>query len=376
MKGLTLRKDARLVPARDKVLVFTDNGSASLEGENITSLVGRLAPLVLHAAPRDRIIENFPTNERRSVAETIESLSRQGILLEVEIGERNANQNNPGSLAPSITFVGHATLLIETSGLRILTDPWMFARDKHIDRSPYPITFEDLPPLDLICISHRHGDHMNLPTLMRLPKTVPVIVPRIENPTVHNRSLDRTVLGLGFQEVISLRVWESFTLKDVTITRTPCHLAWSIMEQATWLIESPEMTLFCGGDMMEDEQFMKRLGENYNVDIAFLPISGYSARIGESGLKDLMPATKHDQIIRDVMGIKEAAQATKWINPKFAVGYANGGAYWYKHPECSITSGTVEEFVRLLKQENPLVQAIDMIPGDVWEHNAKQLHRR
>jgi len=73
-----------------------------------------------------------------------------------------------------ITMVGHASLLIQTAGLNILTDPvWSarvsplrFAGPKRV--SPPGIAFADLPPIDIVLVSHNHYDHLDLATLKRL----------------------------------------------------------------------------------------------------------------------------------------------------------------------------------------------------------------
>jgi len=375
MKFIKLKKDAKLIPARNRVLLFSGEGQLCLEGERIIPLVGRIAPLISRFSSEAEIIERFLPSEKDDARRVLDLLCQRGFVIEKEDGMETTAKSAPYVSAPNITFIGHATLLIEAHGLRILTDPWLFPHDRHISHAPYPITFEDLPPIDLICISHMHGDHLNLPTLLRLEKGIPVVVPRIEKPGEHNRSLDRMLGGLGFERIICLERWESFKLQGVSVTRTPCHSAWGITEQATWLIESDDINIFCGGDMLEDEEFMKHLGDNYRVDIAFLPISGYSTHVGQSFLKDIMPAETHDRVIRDVMGVKEAVQSTHWIRPKFAVGYANGGAYWYKHPECSITGGNVDDFIRQLEAEGSVAKGIDMRPGDIWEHKSERLFR-
>lgn len=373
MKELKFKKDAKLVPARNRVLLFTNETQTSLEGERVMAQLGCIAPLLSRGVTREELINHCPDEDRNEVVRILDLLCRRGVVVESE--SAGPRRKKPEVSEPNVTFIGHATLLIKTCGLHVLTDPWLFIHDKHIDHQPYPVTFEDLPPIDLICISHMHGDHMHLPTLLRLNKKIPVVVPKIEKVGAHNRNLESMLAGLNFENIFSLSPWETFSVGDLRVTRTPCHMAWTITEQATWLIESPEMTLFCGGDMFEDEQFMRHLGSTRQIDVAFLPISGYAARIGQSPLKELMPPETHEQIYRDVMGVSEAVQATRWIKPKFAVGYANGGAYWYKHPECSITGGGSQDFVAQLREENPSVRGVDMRPGDVWEHKAERLHR-
>jgi L-ascorbate metabolism protein UlaG (beta-lactamase superfamily) len=73
-----------------------------------------------------------------------------------------------------VTFVNHATVLIQTAGLNILTDPvwseraspFSFAGPKRV--RPAGIRFDDLPPIDVVLLSHNHYDHLDVPTLKRL----------------------------------------------------------------------------------------------------------------------------------------------------------------------------------------------------------------
>ena len=89
------------------------------------------------------------------------------------------------------TWIGHATVLIQTAGLNILTDP-IWSRLA----SPFPplgpervrppgVRFEDLPRIDLVLVSHNHYDHMDLPTLRRLwQRDRPLIVTSLGNDTI------------------------------------------------------------------------------------------------------------------------------------------------------------------------------------------------
>ena len=75
-----------------------------------------------------------------------------------------------------VTFVNHATVLIQIKGVNILTDPIWSKRTSPVPgigpkryRAP-GIAFEDLPPIDLVILSHNHYDHLDLATLRRLLK--------------------------------------------------------------------------------------------------------------------------------------------------------------------------------------------------------------
>jgi len=90
-----------------------------------------------------------------------------------------------------VTWIGHATVLVQTQGLNILTDPIWSDRASPFSfvgparvRAP-GVRFEDLPRIDLILVSHNHYDHMDLPTLQRLwARDRPLIVTSLGNDTI------------------------------------------------------------------------------------------------------------------------------------------------------------------------------------------------
>ena len=67
-----------------------------------------------------------------------------------------------------VTYVGHATTLIEMGGSRLLTDPVLRQRVYHLRRRSAPIAEHLLDRLDAVLISHLHHDHLDLPSLRRL----------------------------------------------------------------------------------------------------------------------------------------------------------------------------------------------------------------
>ncbi|WP_319588451.1 MBL fold metallo-hydrolase [uncultured Desulfobulbus sp.] len=112
-----------------------------------------------------------------------------------------------------ISFVGHVTLLIQTQGLNILTDPvwsdraspftWIGPKRVH----PPGIRFEDVPPIDLVLISHNHYDHLDLASVERLwrrdrPR---IITPLGNDRIIHDRIPEATIEAhdWGHQVVIS-----------------------------------------------------------------------------------------------------------------------------------------------------------------------------
>jgi L-ascorbate metabolism protein UlaG (beta-lactamase superfamily) len=90
-----------------------------------------------------------------------------------------------------VTWIGHATVLVQTQGLNILTDPIWSDRASPFSfvgpaRARAPgVRFEDLPRIDLVLVSHNHYDHMDLPTLQRLwERDRPLIVTSLGNDTI------------------------------------------------------------------------------------------------------------------------------------------------------------------------------------------------
>ena len=77
-----------------------------------------------------------------------------------------------------ITFVGHATVLIELAGTRLLTDPVLGSRLLHIRRWSAAPAAEVTERLDAVLISHLHHDHLDFGSLRRLDRDLPVVVPR------------------------------------------------------------------------------------------------------------------------------------------------------------------------------------------------------
>jgi N-acyl-phosphatidylethanolamine-hydrolysing phospholipase D len=187
-----------------------------------------------------------------------------------------------GALAPSITWVGHATLLVQLDGLNILTDPhWSdraspvgFAGPRRL--SPPGLAFETLPRIDVVVISHDHYDHLDLPTVRRLA--------RDHDP------LFLVPLGMqawfaayvGARRVVELDWWQTHEVRGVTFHCTPAqHFAqrspFDVGRRlwATWVIAGRERRLFFSGDtgyFGGFKEIRRRLGP---VDVAAVAIGAY-----------------------------------------------------------------------------------------------------
>jgi L-ascorbate metabolism protein UlaG (beta-lactamase superfamily) len=184
-----------------------------------------------------------------------------------------------------VTFVNHATVLVQMAGLNLLTDPHWSPRTSPVTwlgprRYRLPgVRFEDLPPIDAVLVSHNHFDHMDLPTLGRLAAhhDPQVVVP------LGNR---RTLASAGITRVTELDWWERVTLPNGVVVHAVPAQHWSKRtlfdtNQALWAgfyIESPPGSVYFAGDTAmagHFEHIRTRLGA---PALAMIPIGAYKPR--------------------------------------------------------------------------------------------------
>ncbi len=171
-----------------------------------------------------------------------------------------------------VTFLGHSSALITMDGVKILADPNV---NRHIlfflrRRSKVPMRIRDLPHPDLILISHGHYDHLDLPTLRRLPRKTPVVAPPGLKPVIKRAGKDR---------IITLSQWRSHHLGSVTVTAVPArHFSgrppFFLRTGYHGYVIHGEATVYFAGDSGLFEG-MREIGERWNIDIALLPIGAY-----------------------------------------------------------------------------------------------------
>ena len=176
----------------------------------------------------------------------------------------------------SLTFIGHASWLIESGGKRILTDPVFSTRLGGIwPRVSSPgLNLNELPPIDAILISHPHLDHMDIPTLRRLPRNAVLVVPQ-NTESLANR--------LGYRETAALENWQEIQpLDDLAITAVPAkHLgirSWGMGAHARgavgYIVEIDGQSIYYAGDTAYGPHFSE-IRERCHPMLAMLPIGAY-----------------------------------------------------------------------------------------------------
>ena len=167
-----------------------------------------------------------------------------------------------------VTWLGHACILIQTPQGNILTDPWLVDPCMYqvvIHAQPPGLSVDNLPPIDVVCITHAHYDHFDPNTLKHLPKTALVISP--PSPV---RRLVQKLRSLGFTRIHTLPYWQNYSTCGVKVTAIPSA---GIPEECSFVISDGESTIFHAADSIY-EPHTKRL-QKFNIDIAFLPFSGW-----------------------------------------------------------------------------------------------------
>ena len=194
-----------------------------------------------------------------------------------------ASSIEPGEL--SVTFVNHATFLIQLPGLNILTDPVWSERIGPfswlgIKRIRDPgIRIEDLPRIDVILISHNHYDHLDVKTLKTLNNMFSplVLVPLGDKSRVES---------IGFAKVRQMDWWESVdtgSLTKITFTPTQHSSRRNLfdLDQSLWgsfYIQNDKHSVYFGGDAAYSTHYKdirERLGP---PDVALLTIGDYLPR--------------------------------------------------------------------------------------------------
>jgi N-acyl-phosphatidylethanolamine-hydrolysing phospholipase D len=180
----------------------------------------------------------------------------------------------------TVTWVGHATLLVQLDGVNILTDPNWSERASPLTfagprRYSAPgLRFEDLPPIHAVVVSHDHYDHLDVATVERLAREHR---PRFLVPLGMKAWFDE----LGIEGVEELDWWDSRTLRALTFTSVPAqHFSGrGLLDRnrrlwTGWAVSGSKRFYF-SGDTAHAAVFKEvgaRLGP---FDIAMVPIGAY-----------------------------------------------------------------------------------------------------
>jgi L-ascorbate metabolism protein UlaG (beta-lactamase superfamily) len=179
---------------------------------------------------------------------------------------------------PHLTWIGHATFVMRLGGKLVATDPVWSTRVGPVRRNVAPgVALDDVPPLDVVTVSHSHYDHMDVATLQRIAARSPqavFVVPK-DNAEVLAKG------GIG--NVVELGWWESHRVGDLVVTLVPAQ-HWSMRwpwdrNMRLWggfVYSSPEGAAYHAGDTAFNESVFRAIAERVpRIDWAMIPVGAY-----------------------------------------------------------------------------------------------------
>jgi L-ascorbate metabolism protein UlaG (beta-lactamase superfamily) len=197
--------------------------------------------------------------------------------------------------AASVRFVGHGTVHITLDGVRLLTDPLLRTFVTHLRRA-VRVDAAALREVDAVLVSHAHHDHLDLPSLQRIGRSTPVVVPR---------GLAGILRRRRFQKILEVEEGEELRIGDVTIRATHAEHdgsrpPFSFGAPALGYAILGTRRIYFAGDT---GLFDGMEGLVPELDLALVPIWGWGASLGR-GLH---------------MDPEQAAEAVRLLRPRLAV---------------------------------------------------------
>jgi len=177
----------------------------------------------------------------------------------------------PGTM--SITFVGHATVMLTTATARLLVDPLLENSLLGVRRAKAAaLAPDDLDDVDLVLVTHAHRDHLSKKSLARLSRVGQLVLPP---------GCGSLVRGLGFAEVVELDPGARFKRGEVEVTAVPVRHSgtrglgdYARRGAGGYVVRAADVTAYVAGDTGYFSGFAE-IGRRFRPDVALLPIGGY-----------------------------------------------------------------------------------------------------
>jgi len=186
------------------------------------------------------------------------------------------------SMSTIVSYIGHSTILVEMDGVRLITDPLLRTFVGPLHRQ---IPLPDLQDfgVDVVLISHLHGDHFDLPSLKQLGHDTKLIVPRGAGPYLKVRR---------FHDVQEIEQGETIDINGIQISATAAvhggrELPWTpFVEPLGYVIDGSHEIYFAG----DTDLFPEMSAIGVQLDLALLPVWGWGPNLGKGHMDPLRAA--------------------------------------------------------------------------------------
>jgi L-ascorbate metabolism protein UlaG (beta-lactamase superfamily) len=180
-----------------------------------------------------------------------------------------------------LTFIGHASFFVQIGGQNVIIDPnfarWLFV----LKRLRQPgVQLRDLPPIDLVLVTHAHFDHLHRPSLRAIVQQARSRHAAPPTIVVPHHVMD-LVSDLGFGDVVELDWWNSYRHRELTVTHVPSrHWGARIIQDSHrgyggYVLRDSKHSLYHAGDTAYFSGF-REIGRRLAPELALLPIGAYN----------------------------------------------------------------------------------------------------
>jgi L-ascorbate metabolism protein UlaG (beta-lactamase superfamily) len=194
-----------------------------------------------------------------------------GVSRPVELVDRNEL---------GVTFIGHSSFLLQVDGRKVLIDPVFSKRLILLRRQRHPgVAVKELPPIDLVLLTHAHMDHLDLSSLRRVVRATRRLTGHAPEVVVP-RGVEDLVERLGFEKVHRLEWWQTITVQGLKVTMTPCkHWGARMFHDSHrgyggYVVEGGGQSVYHSGDTAYFDGF-REIGRRLKPEVALLPIGAY-----------------------------------------------------------------------------------------------------
>ncbi len=247
---------------------------------------------------------------------------------------------------PSIGYVGHGTVIVDLAGVKLITDPLLRSRVTHLRRAA-KVAFTTLRGVDAVLISHLHYDHLDMPSLQRLGRELPVVAPRGSGALIRR--------GAGSTNVTEMSAGEEIQIGAVTVRAVPAEHDTGRMpfgtraEPVGYVVEGDGRSVYFAGDT----DVFAGMAELAPIDVALLPIWGWGPTMGPGH-----------------MDPGRAAEAAALLDARLAIPI-HWGTYYPAHLGLRGPPGFLQTppplFEQAIRERSPATEVRVLQPG---EHTA------